>query len=48
MARSKFFNVSLNEELKVLIDNYIKTKKRGYKSRAELVSDSVRRLIDDV
>lgn len=43
--RSKYVNISIHEDLAKKIDDYIKTSKDGYRSRAEVVSDAVRRLI---
>ena len=44
--RAKYVNVSIHEDLAKEIDRYMKTAKKGYRSRAEVVSDAVRRLID--
>ena len=44
--RSKYVNVSIHEDLAKDIDEYIKKAKRGYRSRAEVVSDAVRKLLD--
>ena len=46
--RAKYVNVSIHEDLAKQIDEYIKKAKRGYRSRAEVVSDAVRRLLDKV
>lgn len=43
--RAKYVNVSIHEELAKKIDEHIKNSKLGYRSRAEVVSDAVRRLI---
>lgn len=44
--RAKYINVSVHENLAKEIDRYIKNSKLGYRSRAEVVSDAVRRLIN--
>jgi len=44
--RAKYVNISIHEDLAKEIDEYIKKAKRGYRSRAEVVSDAVRRLLD--
>lgn len=43
--RAKYVNVSIPEELAEKIDELIKNSKLGYRSRAEVVSDAVRRLL---
>ncbi len=43
--RAKYINVSIHEDLAKKIDEYIKNSKEGYRSRAEVVSDAVRRLL---
>lgn len=43
--RARYVNISVHEDLAKKIDEYIKTSKQGYRSRAEVVSDAVRRLI---
>ncbi len=43
--RARYVNVSIHEDLAKKIDDYIKSSKEGYRSRAEVVSDAVRRLI---
>lgn len=43
--RAKYVNVSIPEELAKKIDEYIKKSKLGYRSRAELVGEAIRRLI---
>jgi len=47
MARARYKHISLHEDLIKLVDAYIQKSKRGYKSRAELISEAIRRLIDD-
>ncbi|MBI2628835.1 CopG family transcriptional regulator [Candidatus Pacearchaeota archaeon] len=44
--RARYVNVSIHEELAKKIDEYIKRSKNGYRSRAEVVSDALRRLFD--
>lgn len=46
--RAKYVNISIPEELAKEIDIYIKKTKRGYRSRAEFLSDCVRRTLDGV
>jgi len=48
MARQGYSTIGLPDELIKEIDNVIKKKKRGYTSRAELVKEAVRKLIDDM
>ena len=43
--RAKYINISVHEDLAKKIDEYIKNSKKGYRSRAEVVSDAVRRLL---
>ncbi len=44
--RARYVNISIHEDLAKKIDEYIKKSKKGFRSRAEVVSDAVRRLID--
>lgn len=44
--RAKYVNVSIHQDLADRIDEFIKKSKKGYRSRAEVVSDAVRRMID--
>jgi len=44
--RAKYVNVSIHEDLANKIDEYIKKSKLGFRSRAEVVSEAIRRLID--
>jgi metal-responsive CopG/Arc/MetJ family transcriptional regulator len=44
--RARYVNVSIHEDLAKEIDKHMKESKRGYRSRAELVSDAVRRMLD--
>ncbi|MEN7982713.1 MAG: ribbon-helix-helix domain-containing protein [Nanoarchaeota archaeon] len=43
--RARYVNVSIPEELANKIDEYIKKSKLGYRSRAEVLIESVRKLI---
>ncbi len=43
--RARYVNVSIPEELAKKIDEYIEKSKMGFRSRAEFVSEAVRRLI---
>lgn len=45
--RSRYINVSIHEDLANKIDEYIKNSKLGFRSRAEVVSESLRRLFDE-
>lgn len=45
--RARYVNVSIHEDLAKKIDEFIKKSKKGYRSRAEVVSDAVRRLLDN-
>ncbi len=42
--RAKYVNVSIHEDLAKKIDDYIKKSKSGYRSRAEVISEALRRL----
>ena len=44
--RARYVNVSIPEELAKKIDEYIKKSKLGFRSRAEVVSEALRRLLD--
>jgi metal-responsive CopG/Arc/MetJ family transcriptional regulator len=44
--RAKYINVSIHEDLAKKIDEYMEKSKLGFRSRAEVVSEAVRRLID--
>ena len=44
--RAKYVNVSITEELAVLIDEAIKKSKLGYRSRAEFLSEAAREKIE--
>lgn len=43
--RAKYVNVSIPEELAKEIDKFIEKSKYGYRSRAEVVIEAVRRLL---
>lgn len=43
--RARYVNISIHEELAKQIDEYIRNSKLGFRSRAEVVSDAVRRLM---
>ena len=44
--RAHYVNVSIPEELAKKIDEYIEKSKLGYRSRAELVIEAVRQLMN--
>ena len=44
--RARYVNVSIPEELAKKIDAYIEKSKLGYRSRAEVLIEAVRRLMD--
>ncbi len=43
--RAKYVNISIHEDLAKKIDEYIKKSKLGFRSRAEVVSEAVRRML---
>jgi len=45
--RARYVNVSIHEDLAKKIDEYMKTSKLGFRSRAEVVSEAVRRLLGE-
>ena len=45
MARKGYTTIALPDELVKEIDEIVKSKKRGYTSRGELVKEAVRTLI---
>jgi len=45
--RAKYVNVSIHEDLAVKIDEFIEKSGLGYRSRAEVVSDAVRRILGE-
>jgi len=48
MARRGYTTVALPNELVDEIDSVIKSKKRGYSSRGELVKEAVRNLLKEI
>lgn len=44
--RARYVNVSVPEELAKEIDKFIEKSKLGYRSRAEVVIEAVRRLMN--
>ena len=48
MARKGYTTIALPDEMVKEIDEIIKQKKRGYTSRAELIKEAVRVLIDKI
>lgn len=44
--RAKYVNISVHEDLAKKIDGYIKNSKLGFRSRAEVVSEALRRLFE--
>ncbi len=44
--RAKYVNVSIHEDLAKKIDEYIKKSKLGFRSRAEVVSEAVRKMLE--
>lgn len=42
--RARYVNISIHEDLAKKIDEYIKNSKLGFRSRAEVVSEAIRRL----
>jgi len=45
--RARYVNISIHEDLAKKIDEYIKKSKLGFRSRAEVVSEAVRRLLSE-
>lgn len=45
--RARYVNVSIPEELAKKIDEFISKSKLGYRSRAEVVVEAVRKLMND-
>lgn len=41
--RSRYVNVSIHEDLAKKIDEYIKQSNLGFRSRAELISEAIRK-----
>lgn len=48
MARKGYTTVALPDELMKEIDSIIKSKKKGYTSRGELVKEAVRNLLKSI
>lgn len=48
MARKGYTTIALPDEMVKEIDEVVKQKKRGYTSRAELIKEAVRVLIDKI
>ena len=48
MARKGYTTIALPDEMVKEIDEIVKQKKRGYTSRAELIKEAVRILIDKI
>ncbi len=47
MMRSRYVNVSIPEDLAKKIDEFVSKSKLGYRSRAEVVIEALRRLMSD-
>lgn len=45
--RAKYINISIHEDLAKKVDEYIKSSKLGYRSRAEVVSEAIIKLIKE-
>jgi metal-responsive CopG/Arc/MetJ family transcriptional regulator len=45
--RARYINVSIPEELAKKVDEFIKDSKLGYRSRAEVVIEALRRLMNN-
>jgi len=45
--RARYVNISVHEDLAKKIDEYIQKSKLGYRSRAEVVSEALRRLFGE-
>jgi metal-responsive CopG/Arc/MetJ family transcriptional regulator len=44
--RAKYVNVSIPEELAKKVDRYMKDSRSGYRSRAEVVAEALRTLMN--
>ena len=44
--RARYVNVSIHEDLAKKIDESIEKNEKGYRSRAEFVSEAIRRLLE--
>jgi metal-responsive CopG/Arc/MetJ family transcriptional regulator len=47
MMRARYVNVSIHEDLAKKIDEYMKNSKLGFRSRAEVVSEALRKLFSE-
>jgi metal-responsive CopG/Arc/MetJ family transcriptional regulator len=47
MSRARYVNVSIHEDLAKKIDEYMKKSKLGFRSRAEVVSEAVRKMLSE-
>ncbi|MFH1151949.1 MAG: ribbon-helix-helix domain-containing protein [Nanoarchaeota archaeon] len=45
--RARYVNISVHEDLAKKIDEYIQKSKLGYRSRAEVVSEALRKLFGE-
>ena len=45
--RARYVNISIHEDLAKKIDDYIKKSKLGFRSRAEVVSEALRKLFGE-
>jgi len=48
MARKGYTTVALPDELMKEVDKVVRSKKRGFTSRGELVKEAVRRFLDSL
>lgn len=48
MARKGYTTIALPDELVKEIDDIVKTKKKGYTSRGELVKEAVRSFLKEI
>ncbi len=44
--RARYINISIHEDLAKKVDKYIQESKLGFTSRAEVVREALRRLIE--
>ncbi len=45
IMRARYVNISIHEDLAKKIDEFIEESKLGYRSRAEVVSEALRKLM---
>ena len=45
--RARYVNISIHEDLAKKVDKYIEDSKLGYRSRAEVASEALRRLFGE-